>query len=654
MKISHRIMYYDHMGDAAFEKLYSYVQRNMDCVDEVALFTEFSHHGYVPFELIRKNAEIIKEHIKKLKELGVKQVGINILCTIGHIDEAWDWLAESPYQTVVGHDGTTSTANLCIRGDGYKEYILEKYKIYAEAGPDLIWLDDDLRVNNHTAQYPCFCQKCIREFNKLYSSSWNRETLVEILNSPSGDIWRKRWVEYNRDALRQLIKDIGAAVRGTGKNIRLGLMTCAPEYASYGGSDIKGMLEALEADMLRPGGGFYGDERLDEAVLKSYNAARQCVMSGHSADIQYELEDFPFQNEKSLHMHAVEITAAVMSGCNGVALNMNSSNDRAGLTDKLRKYRPLWQYMTDSCQGWAPKGAYAAYHKEFIYRHKPNGNWFRGYSGELVNNEQALGFCGIPLTMDEKESSVTILSGEMVRPYSDEELTSMLKGGVLMDAEALRIFEERGLAELCGCVTDKAYFSGIQEVYNDNELNGELKGWTRNIFINFGGRRPTIYSLKKLNEDAEELSRLQSVTGIDCGTGIVRYENNIGGRVAVLPYEAWRYPDIRRRFIRRLCDWLSDRKMPIFINEDVRVIPYVRQDNKSGAFMVMLLNASLDATGEFNVVLNKALSGADNISYINPDGTKTGLTNKTVLDDGRLNITVKNLTPWEFVIIEGR
>ena len=654
MKLAHRIMYYDHMGEDAFDKLYSYTQRNIDCVDEIALLTEFSHHGYVPLEHMRKNAVILKEHIKKLKELGVKRVGINILCTIGHIDEAWEWVEPSPYQTVIGHDGTTSTSNLCMRGDGYREYILEKYRIYAGAEPDFIWLDDDMRINNHTAQYPCFCEKCISEFNKLYSSSWERGTLVEALNSPSGDIWRRRWVEYNRDALRTLLKDIGDTVRAVDRNIRLGLMACSPEYACYGGSDIKEMLKALKADMLRPGGGFYADERLDEAVLKSYNAARQCAMSEHDSDIQYELEDFPYQNEKSLHMHVVEITAALMAGCDGIALNMDSSKDRTGLADKLREYRPLWEHITASCSGRALKGAYAAYNKEFVYSHKPDGNWFRGYAGDLVNNEQALGFCGLPLTMLAEESSLTILSGEMARPYSDEELKEMLKGGLLIDAEALRVFEERGLSELCGCVTDKAYFSGIQEIYNDDAMNGELKGWTRNTFMNFGNRRPTVYSLKKLSGNVRELSRLQSVTGIECGSGMLLYENTLGGRVAVMPYETWRYPDIRRRFIRRLCDWLSRGNMPLFINEDVRVISYIRQDNASGAFTAMLLNTSMDATGEFSVTLNKELSKAENIAYVNNDGTMTDLKDITSSGEGRADIKIKNLAPWEFVIIEGR
>ena len=652
MKLSHRIWYHDHMESDKFENFCSYVRKNIDCIDELALFTEYSHHGYIPLEQIKANAAVIKEHIKTLKTIGVEQVGLNILCTIGHVDEAWDFMVEAPFQTVVGHDGQTSTANMCMRDGEWRKYIAEKYRLYASAEPDFIWLDDDLRVNNHTAQYPCFCDTCINAFNKIYSSQWTRETLVATLDSSDGGVWRQRWVEFNRDELRALIKYIGDTVRSVNKNIKLGLMTCSPEYASYGGSDIKEMLKALPADKFRPGGGFYGDVMLDEVVSKSYNVARQCEMSGHTTDIQYELEDFPFMNEKSLHSHAVEITAALMSGCDGIACNMDSAKDRDGLLDKMREYLPLWRHMTKYCDGFTQKGAYAAYNKEFIYKHMPNGTWFKGYSGELVLNEQALGLCGIPMSMNEKESAVTILSGEMVRPYTDEELTEILSGGVLMDGEALKIFEERGMADLCGCATDKAYFSGILEVYSDDELNGEMKGRERNTYMNFGNRRPTVYSLKKLNPDARELSRLQSVTGIDCGTGMVISENKLGGRVAVLPYEAWRYPDIRRRFIRRLCRWLSKDKMPLFIEEDVRVLPYIRQHGDTGKFMLMLLNASLDATGEFSVTLDESLSKATTINYISPDGTKIELTDKH-MSDGRLTLKVKNITAWDFVVVEG-
>ena len=82
---------------------------------------------------------------------------------------------------MVGHDGGTCHGSICMRADGFYEYMCRKYEIYADTGADLIWVDDDLRMAWHTVHYPCFCHTCVSEFSKLCGKNIQGKHLLRLL-----------------------------------------------------------------------------------------------------------------------------------------------------------------------------------------------------------------------------------------------------------------------------------------------------------------------------------------------------------------------------------------------------------------------------------------------------------------------------------------
>ena len=108
MKLAFRFGYFRYAEDRDFEENLAFIGENIDLVDEITLFVEFSHHGYWPIEWQKKSADLLERRVRAYRGAGVKSVGKNVLATIGHLDENFDILPAPPMQTMVGDDGRVS------------------------------------------------------------------------------------------------------------------------------------------------------------------------------------------------------------------------------------------------------------------------------------------------------------------------------------------------------------------------------------------------------------------------------------------------------------------------------------------------------------------------------------------------------------------
>ncbi|MBO4298313.1 MAG: hypothetical protein J5998_05900, partial [Clostridia bacterium] len=275
MKLSYRIGKISWEPDAGFEHLLSVIRRWPSAIDEIALFVDYSHHGYYPLEEYEALAPLLKARMQAIRDAGVPSVGINVLCTIGHLDEGFDWLAHPPFQTAVGHDGSTSISCMCLRSPEFLAYIERKYAILAASAPDFIWIDDDARMQHHAVEYPCFCHRCVETFSRRVGAAYKRETLVAALeNDPEGAL-RRQFLSYNSEALGRMLETIRKSVRAVDPAIRLGLMTGDVAWNSYSLGDLPARLSALGATMFRPGGGFYTDEQPALLIGKALSISLQ-------------------------------------------------------------------------------------------------------------------------------------------------------------------------------------------------------------------------------------------------------------------------------------------------------------------------------------------------------------------------------------------
>ncbi|RKP58310.1 hypothetical protein D7Z26_02085 [Cohnella endophytica] len=655
LKLSFRIIVNRYEDEEQFQQLLTFLTEYKDSIDELAIFSEYWHFGYYPLDEFSARCDIIENRIERLREAGFRNVGVNMLSTLGHFPEAWDWLPALPYQGAVGPDGTVSTSSFCPNSAEFRTYIARKYILAAQTKPDFIWVDDDVRMFALGVDYACFCPECLRIYNHKYASDFTREQLVNELNSSEGGIHRERWVSQNIETIERLLAHIAEAVHSVDASIELGLMTVSLSISTYSGVDYSKWFHALKAVKARPGGGFFEDSKPFGFVRKIHEINRQIGLYPDSVrDIQYELENFPFQTlSKSVHITLLECTAAIMAGSNGVAFDAlkgekGSLEEYQELMRGIQASRPLWAEMERIAGKYRAAGLYPALSAEYeAKRNVENGNWFDSIAVDNTPKSYVLSEIGIPLAMSQDTACGVILSGNMPEAYSTEELKAMLSRGVLLDGRALEILTDRGLGAYCGVAVDRIYDNGVLERLTDDPLNDGHQGEERDARNSMS--KGMCYTLKPLHDDVRVLSRLISFTRKDLGPVSSVYENTLGGRVAVQGYMPWQniHSGVKRTQWMQICDWLSYGRLPVVIDRSCKVVPFLKEAEDGSGWFVMLLNGSFDDASAIEVKLRVAADkGA--VYELLADGSSSLLPDSAYRQgDGEIILSLDRIGNWK-------
>ena len=638
-------------SDESFDELMKLLTAYRSAVDEISLFTEYWHHGYYPLERFAELAELLGRRIKQLRKARFRSVGINMLDTIGHLNEAWDFLPALPFPPMVGHDGSMSRCCACPSSPEFRRYMKKKYALIAKAAPDFIWVDDDIRMHHHGVAWGCFCPTCLKEFGY---GAFEREEVVARLNAPEGGELRAAWVEHNASLLDSVLVDVEQAVHKVEPKIELGLMTCGPGWTTYSGQALERWHRTLKAKRSRPGGGFYDDAAPRGMISKALEIGRACVpLPPEVTNVQYELENFPYQKlDKSVRTVLNECTLALATGCNGIAFNAlkdlpGSMEDYHDLMKAIAGERGRWERLMDASRGCSMAGVWPAHDDRLMAKRQVRGgNWFdHDFAYNL--NPAALAEIGLPVTLQREHACATILGGSMPDAFSDDDLRRMLSDGVLLDGPALSLLWERGLGELAGVRIGRTFDNGVYERFTGHELNGRFAGDARDVRLSFWG--DLAYELLPLDETVGEAARLVGYDGSDCGACISTFTNSLGGRVAVLGYGPWGRlgSSAKRSQMLAIADWVSQGRLPLVIDRTLRVTPFVRMGADGKRFVAVLINTAFDPTGPFDLRV-RATPGE--VVAITPGGDERLTMWK---EKGETRIAVKDIEPWNCMILTG-
>jgi len=345
--------------DAHFEGLTELLLRHGNTTDELTLMiNEPSNSPYDPLERIKKLAGIFTRRAEVLRSSG-KSVGINVWPSFGtgFEHEKSPLRPPIPFQRVTGMNGEEDPGIVCPVSTGFLDYTREKYTTLAEAGPDFIWLDDDIRFTDlFGVSFPCFCEHCVAGF--LEGSFSSREVLVAQLNYPKHGDLRRQWSAYAADRLARYCSVARTAVDAVDPSIDTGFMAVGPTHTTYAGDFIEKCTRVLRSKRVRPGHGFYQDERPVDMLHKAMEVGRQTVRyPDHAVDIQYKEESWPDPIlDKAVSTRINEVWLALAAGCNGVAFNHlpfsflpadpGMLKTYRNELDELHRVRPAWdQYV---------------------------------------------------------------------------------------------------------------------------------------------------------------------------------------------------------------------------------------------------------------------------------------------------------------------
>lgn len=590
-------------SDEAFDELISTLNSNRAVVDEVAIFDSATHHQYTPLDVYAHRLTMIERRLETFRRNGIRSAGINVLCTLGHVNEAWSYHEPLPYQPMVGVDGSVSRSCACPSSSKLRDYLRAKYQIAARAKPDFIWVDDDIRLHHHGVTWGCFCDQCLEIFARRSRRRLTRAALRKAFNQPEESKLRRCWIEHNRAGLESLLKCVRSAIRSHAPAMVTGLMTTGPGWTTYSGQDLQRWCRALGASKARPGGGFYNDAAPREMIRKGLEVGRQVVALPQTVkDVQYELENFPYQFLKKSTVGLIdECTLGLAFGVNGVAFNLLGIGqaDYQPYVPAIAAARPMWERLIAHSHDLPVTGFWPAWSRDMMARSSvEKGQSWLGFSqAHDIQPPTVLAEIGLPLAPGLTDSTPVIFSGATIEAFTNAQLRDIFRGGVLMDGHALSILARKGLASLAGVTIEHRLNNGVVERFTPDALNTVHAKSVRDVRIEYWGETlGNADVLKPLSPAVRIISRQETLDGADQGPAMTAWENRLGGRVVVMGHSPWSFVHsiAKRHQLQEVCDWISRGRTPVRIEQPIPLVPVVRlsSDRRRGA--VVLINAGLD------------------------------------------------------------
>ena len=649
--ISLRIWTHLWMDDARRGELLALLRDYRGTIEEVCFFTSITH-SVLPYAEIARRAGLLAGIIPEFKELGIR-VGINHLATLGHLDENLENSLNEPWQKMTDINGTAAKGSYCPLDSRLQAFTRDCYQALAKAGPDFIWIDDDVRMGCHSpAKVTCFCDLCLARFAEETGENWTRERAAAGIDSKGASVSREvraKWVAHNRRIVDDLFALIRSAVDEVNPRLVLGYMPTVPLYEGIDfptwGRTLAGP-DGLPVKW-RPGGGFYSDAQPLEMLRKAHNMGRTAeAIPVADTDIQYELESFPYQKlKKSETVFVAEIAAALAAGCTGVALNLmgispDPFDEYLPYFDRLRNAKPFFDRLV-SLAGRSPSEGLWPASSPLIWAAQISPG-----SGDPLSCLTELAEIGLPPAYSRAGAKVHLLAGDAVRAFTREQLENLLSEAVIVDGEALRHLQDLDLDELTGFAVAETRDRDTIERFTSDPLNGSHAGWWRDCRPSFW--RAESFVLRPLSDQARPLSELidfgGKVSGPVCGV----YENRIGGRVAVLGYYPWTWLQnlSKSTQMKSLCQWLSRDMLPAYVSSFHKIALWCRRDGE-GQPVIPLINASLDAVSGVRLHVRDACP----FHLMRLDGRTEDIV--TIARDGDYTVLeLPALSPWEMVLLE--
>ena len=618
--ISLRLMSH-HYNEKLLDELLEVLIRQPDSLDEVWLSTEY---GFPPMYIHKKSADAMLSAAERFRSHNIG-VSLQVSNTLGH----GDYLRHMDFRGIVwthmeGIDGTVFPYGNCPRDPDFLDYQRESNRLYARCKPDILFIDDDLRMNNHhPVAYGCFCPGCLDKMRTQWQADFSREALLGHINDPSPDgaVWRERLVEFNRESLATVTRAIAEGVRQSSPDTVGGLQHACPDWNVYAGASLKSVYDVLyeifgKPPCSRPGGGFYTDHNPRDMVSKALSLS--CGMAhlpDYVKNIRPEVENLPHSTlGKSPHGTAVESALYLSYGCNALSyatLMVDNEPPAAHepLLSKIAAWRPYLLRLAALSEHTLPGGLGVPFSPT---HYKNSGGFPFDWTSPGLGGAYGLALTGLPLAHGPHFPGY-ILYPAAIDGMDEAELREVFSGGVLTCGSAVQKLKGRGLAHLIGLDCEPLELTPACEMTTGDEINGGYVGqkWQPFSFsaqphFKFTNQNASDYRVlsEYLRYDAE-----LSGEAVVCGSSTVAAVTPLGGRVAVFGYALWS-PVIntaRRAQLLAAADYITGGRLPAYVATNSQTACIPRVDAKGDLVSVSVLNCSI---GESPALTLKARSPA--------------------------------------------
>ncbi len=654
-----RIEYPNWISEQRFEDILGMVEKHPCGISQIAFITANVH---TPLKLddMAKRIEILKSRMERARSVGLSP-GIDMLATIGHHSEDLSNCFGGDYYRMTNIHGKECKGSFCMSDKRYiDDYVIPVYTMMAEAKPDFIWSDDDVRYQHMPVGKGCFCDGCIDKFNRMNGTEYTRDTLRKAFRSNVE--LRKLWLDKQSLAMKELFDVLSDTVRSVDKKITLGFM-CG-EWINEG-NDFPLWCAALSENgkyeiMLRPGGSAYSDDKYCDYVFTSGEVGRQnAYIPEYVTSAQNEIENFPHptfgKTSKSL---AAEYILGITSGCSGAAFNIlpgetgepvkNAERHLAALND----ITPFARMVFEKLSGSSPRGIHSNWDK-YIAASVPSENfWEReiSFSEQVAEISTSYNYellsIGLPEAFNKQYAKVFTVNGENLSVMERNDIISLLSGGVYMDVSALEYLNENGFEEYTGFKVGQKFEVDAIEKYTDAAINDGIFVGIRNGRQEFNPG--DAYSLLPA-EGAQILSELVDYHGNvigECCMGL--YENSLGGRICVSGY--YPYNSLNNYFkstqLKKIFRWLSRDGLLAYVETETKIRNLVYE--RDGRIFVSLFNYTNDSQKDVCICI-KTNSDEALVYYSNCASKKICA---SAADGGYKKFVVDEIPPFGILLAE--
>ena len=596
----------------------------------VMLFTDPQHMTWnqLTVEEARIEAESIQKAGQRLAKEGIR-FGIN--SSYNMPCSKHDHRGRNDYDHwATLRDGSCTYQTPCQLDPKLDVYLKEFYTILAHTGTDYIYIDDDHRYVwfDENGTFGCFCDLHLSEFAKLTGRTWTRETLYRALMADKAI--RATWIDFLGKRLVEIAQLAQRTIHAVDPNIRVGMMVpcvhCLPAMG-HNVTNVLGALSGTNRPLVRPSIGAYSDWDRRETLPGLFYMEYVGYLLGEDIDYTSEIEVSPYTRfTKSATMVRFHMLQSVLNGINNHAVSVcgyvgDSPFLEPAYARMLTQNRPFFEGLRKLApSGTKRRGVQFIWHADAPKLTEcPIDAISDLYWPSFVCHD-VLTNLGFPVTY--QDSPIRFLAGDSVRALSEERIRDILSGGVILEAAAARALSDMGYSSLIGCsATGESVLCGGGEECTSEEFFGPYA----KTFIPLNRIGPRVLPLSPA-VNAKQLSSVTDNSRKPIASGVILYENSLGGRIAVLPFVMNPTDQYMARFmcyqrlfmLKRVFDWMDPKAIPLIVEEPSGFAIQVWDDDHR--LTACLTNLSHDIPESITVRFASRELATSTAQYLNDDG----------------------------------
>jgi hypothetical protein len=542
-------------------------------------------------------------------------------------------------QFMVDHYGNMSPGSPCPEDPVYREEMAKMLHGWASTKPDILWIDDDFRLHNHSTEGMfCYCPLHLKKFSQVAGKDYTREEILKAVLKPGlPSEFRGQWLDFLGDCMAELAQWISDNVHSQSPETRVALMTSGTSIHSLEGRDWKKVLGNFAGKfkpLIRPTFGLYtgttSPPKSASAGLTAIISQVQVVeqsLGVDNCDFAPELENTRYTTWAKSVAHSTH--SLILGQLMGLPMITAAVNDLDGspLAEEpttvplFRNARPRMEAIAAlNLKNWPVHGLVALSDKDVARKTQvaAKADYYDMAPGSHM--ESVIAQMGIPINYMTAANAaasgeVVLLEAGTIWYASDNELKKILSGAVLMTSGAARLVSERGFGEMLGVKVNRHRTQGIQsEEYLDDRLPGVTK-------IRVPHRGTDWDELEILDPGVQVASYFCDMLG-EKHIGAALLKNSDGGRIAIYAQNSDMQAGLfgshaRRRWLHGVLTWLSSgqfKALPVIPQHGISLVKKGR-----GQWLYSFCNLGTDCLTTFDLGWKNA-TAVRSISCLQKDG----------------------------------